>query len=94
MGSSHWHEHWTVVCSTQLGHAVQEDGGHLLILVFYETEDLKGKAAHLALPVLKDGGLGVFLTAGSGNKGQTLVIRKGNQRKSEPNSVSSDFNSK
>lgn len=61
---SHRHEHGTVVCSTQLGDTVQENSGHLLVLVLYKAEYFKGKPAHLALPILEDGGLGVFFTAG------------------------------
>lgn len=72
---SHWHEHRTVVCSTQLGDTVQEDGGHPLVLVLYESEHFKGKATHLALPILKDGGLGVFFTAGSQQGKLEHVIR-------------------
>lgn len=63
---SHWHEHWTVIGSTQLGDTVQEDSGHLLILVFHKAEHFKGKAAHLALPIFKNSGLGVFFTADVG----------------------------
>lgn len=62
---SHRHEHRTIVGATQLGDAVQEDGGHLLVLVLHKAEHFESKAAHLALPVLEDGGLGVFFTAGS-----------------------------
>ena len=65
---SHWHEQRTVICSTQLGDAVQENSGHLLVLVLYKTEYFKGKATHLALPILKDGGLRVFFTAGPGRE--------------------------
>ena len=60
---SHWHKHWTVICSTQLGNTVQENSGHLLILVLDKAEYFKSKTTHLALPILKDGGLGVFFTA-------------------------------
>lgn len=62
---SHWHEHWTIVGATQLGDAVQKDGGHLLVLVLHKAEHFESKATHLALPVLKDGGLGIFFTADS-----------------------------
>lgn len=64
-GGSHRHEHGTIVGAAQLGDAVQEDGGHLLVLVLDKAEHFEGKAAHLALPVLEDGGLGVFFAAGS-----------------------------
>lgn len=62
---SHWHDHRTVVGATQLGDTVQKDGGHLLVLVLHKAEHFKSEAAHLALPVLKDGGLGIFFTADS-----------------------------
>lgn len=62
---SHWHEHWTIIGATQLGDAVQKDGGHLLVLVLHKAEHFEREAAHLALPVLKDGGLGIFFTADS-----------------------------
>lgn len=42
---------------------MQEDGGHLLVLVLDEAEHFESKAAHLALPIFKDRRLGVFLTA-------------------------------
>lgn len=65
---THWHEHGTVIRPTQLGDTVQEDGGHLLVFVLYKAEYFEGKAAHLALPILKDCGLRVFFTAGSGKE--------------------------
>lgn len=79
IGQSHWHEHGTVVRSTQLGDTVQEDGGHLLVLVLDEAEHFEGKAAHLALPVFKDCRLGVFLTASHRERGvkSSLRITKG-----------------
>lgn len=62
---SHWHEHRTIIGPTQLGDTVQKDGGHLLVLVLHKAEHFERKAAHLALSILKDGGLGVFFTADS-----------------------------
>ena len=77
----HRHEHRTVICSTQLGDAVKEDGGHLLVLVLYKAEYFKGEAAHLALAIFKDGGLGIFFTAGS-EEGKIIgsIIRKESER--------------
>lgn len=65
---SHWNEHRTVICPTQLGNTVQEDGGHPLVLVLYKTKYFEGKPAHLTFPILKDCGLGVFFTADSEKK--------------------------
>ncbi len=73
---SHWYEHRTVICSTQLGDTVQEDRGHLLVLVLYKAEYFKGKATHLAFPIFKDGGLGVFFTAGSGKENYKVLLER------------------
>lgn len=56
-------EHGAVVGSAQLGHTVKEDGGHLLVLVLDKAEHLEGEPAHLALPVLKNRCLRVFITS-------------------------------
>lgn len=83
IGQSHWHEHGTVVCSTQLGDTVQEDGGHLLVLVLDEAEHLESKAAHLALPIFKDRRLGVFLAASHREREvkSSLRIKEGVKKK-------------
>lgn len=62
---SHRYEHRAVVGLTQLGDTVQEDGGHLLVLVLNKAEDFEGEASHLTLAILEDCGLWVFFTAGS-----------------------------
>lgn len=57
---------------------MQEDGGHLLVLVLHKAEHFESEAAHLALPILKDGGLGVFFTADSIQLEN--LVRKKNRR--------------
>lgn len=73
---SHRHEHWTVISPTQFGDTVQEDGGHLLVLVLHKAEYFKGKASHLALAIFKDGGLGVFVTTGSERDNQHVSLER------------------
>lgn len=57
------HEHYAVVRPAKLGDAVQEHSWHLLVSVFDETENLKGKTARLTLPVFKNSRLWVFVAA-------------------------------
>lgn len=73
---AHRHEHRAVIRSAQLGDTVQEDSGHLLVLVLNKAEYFEGKAAHLALPVFKDGGLGIFFTAGSGRENSDALLER------------------
>lgn len=85
---SYWHEHWTIICSTQLGDTVQEDSGHLLVLVLHKAEHFKGKAAHLALPIFKHGCLGIFFTAGSGKGNQKVLLERRVRQISQLNKIS------
>lgn len=62
---------------------MQEDGGHLLVLVLDEAEHFESKPAHLALPILKDRRLGVFLAASHREREvkSSLRIKKGVKKK-------------
>lgn len=66
----HRHKHGTVIWAAQLGHAVQEDSGHLLILVLDEAEHLKGETTHLTLSIFKHCRLWVFVTPSTEDKKQ------------------------
>lgn len=60
---TYWHKEGTVICSAQLRHTVQEDRGHLLVLVLHKAEHLEGKPPHLTLAILNYGCLRILVTA-------------------------------
>lgn len=62
---TYWHQQDAVVCPTQLGDTVQKHRWHPLVSVFDETEHLEGEAPHLALAVLEDRRLGIFVATES-----------------------------
>lgn len=62
---THWHQQDAVVGPTQLGDAVQKHCWHPLVSVFDETENLEGEAPHLALAVLENRRLGIFVATES-----------------------------
>lgn len=62
---TYWHQQNAVVCPTQLGDTVQKHCWHPLVSVFDETENLEGEAPHLALAILENRRLGIFVAAES-----------------------------
>lgn len=65
---TYWHEHDAVISPAKLSDTMQKHSRHLLVSVFNETENFKGKTPHLTLPILEDCCLRIFIAPVWGKK--------------------------